>query len=169
MTNKIALVIAILALVLGGVALTNKTEAPVLGGLVEYQAKIFSALATFKGGTVHSSTYSTSSPASATLLLHEILNRSTLAITPTVGAITITLPTATVLGSGFLPSVGDSTEFTILNATGTAAATITIAGNTGVTLRKATTTSVVAGGSVGTVKLIRSSATAFQAMWLSSI
>lgn len=163
MTNKISIVLAILALVLGGIALTKESKPvePMVGGLTEYQSKLFAAPVTFDQGIVESSVLSTTSPANRTLNVSDLKDTSVILMNPTVGAITVTLPTAANLGSEFLPQIGDSKEVTIVNSTSTAAAVITVAGNTGTSLRKASTSAAVIPGGVGFLKFVRTSATTF--------
>lgn len=105
------------------------------------------ALATFDAGIRHSYTNSTSTPQTTlTLAPAEIINYETVIVTPTIAATTLTLPASSTL-STFVPTAGDWQEQEFCNATGTAAATITLAAGTGIDLETASS-SITGGGPV---------------------
>lgn len=123
---------------------------------------VAAAKATFDGGVLHSYTNATSTTATAmTMVQADILNYETLLITPNTGALTYTLPATTTLTS-LVPSAGDWQEQCWYNATGTSAATITIAAGTGIDLETASSTTagpatslVIGAGNSGCLKYIR--------------
>lgn len=119
------------------------------------------ALATFRGGVLNSYTNSTSTSATTqTLLAADIANYSTVILTPTVGAVTLTLPASSTLAT-FVPTAGDRQEQCWINASSTAAATIKFAAGTGIDLEFATSSSLILGaGNSGCFKYIRKPATA---------
>lgn len=89
----------------------------------------------------------TTTQASMTLAPSD-LNFGVIAMNPTVGSITVTLPaTTTSPMSSFLPNAGDETEVMFYNASTTVAQDITLAGGTGTLLSKASTSAAVRSGS----------------------
>jgi hypothetical protein len=78
---------------------------------------------------------------SQTLVQGDLSGYSMLAITPNTGALTLTLPASSTLTS-LIPNAGNRFSIDFYNATGTAAATITVSTGTGITLEKATTTAI---------------------------
>lgn len=109
---------------------------------------------TADGGILLSDVLSTSTPASMTLAATDLANYSSILMLPTVGSITVTLPASSTLSS-LVPTAGDVWEMTFVNSTTTNAQNITLAGGTGTTLYKATTTAFVAPGQVASLKFIR--------------
>lgn len=110
------------------------------------------------GLTSFSGAYATTSTGSETLAASDLIY-PTVVMTPNLAALTVTLPTATTLGSSFLPNTGDRMSFVLYNATSTGAAIITLAGNTGTTLVSASSTKLVLAGYYTTIEAIRTSAT----------
>lgn len=94
------------------------------------------------------------SATSYTLVQKDIQGYGTILITPTVNSLTLTLPATSTL-SQFLPKAGSRTTIFIVNATSTAAKTVTIAAGTGTLLKNATTTAAIGPGSVGRIDLVR--------------
>jgi len=76
-----------------------------------------------KGGATTSST----TAASMTLSAADVCDNSLLEITPTVGSITMTFPTAALLIADCIPNIGDERKFWMQNASTTGTAIITIA------------------------------------------
>lgn len=113
--------------------------------------------ATFDGKVLYSSANSTSTPASMTMRESDFAGYSSLLITPTVGAVTMTLPASSTI-STLIPSTGDWVDFTVVNAT-TSAFAITFAGATGVTLQQASSTLVLGNQQIAVLRLIRLAST----------
>lgn len=119
--------------------------------------------AKFRGQVTQSSTLSTSTPASLTLQASD-LAVSTILETPTVGAITLTLPATSTLTS-LIPTAGDSVVINIVNASTTVstATVVTLAGGTGMNVSVATGTAAstiaIPAKKVATITLIRLAST----------
>jgi len=102
-------------------------------------------LATFNAGYYHSYTNSTSTTATTqTLVAADILNYTSIILTPNVGALTLTFPASSTL-SAMVPVAGDSFKQCWYNATTTAAVTITFAAGTGIDFQRAATTTTDGG------------------------
>lgn len=106
------------------------------------------SLAQFDAGILHSSTLSTSTPASVTLAASDISGIESIVMLPsaTLG-ITATLPASSTL-SAVVPTAGDWAESCITNATTTTGASITIAGGTGTNLLVASSSATALGSKV---------------------
>lgn len=119
-------------------------------------------LVTADAGILLSSTYATSTSGNATLEVDALSGVSSLLITPTIGAIAVTLPTATTLNT-LSSTVGDVIDITVVNATSTqgAASVITFAGNTGLTLQQASSTLALGGQEIAVLRLIKTGASAW--------
>lgn len=125
-------------------------------------AATLSGLLTLDAGQLRSYTNSTTTPASMTLKLSDLQGYDTVLMNPTIGAITVTL-FASSTASTWLPAAGDMQETCIVNATTTAAATITFAAGTGFDLETASSTPsdlALVGGNTACFKFIRQPATA---------
>lgn len=106
------------------------------GGGITMTAGSATSVSTFtQGGGVTA----TSSAASATILASSLDVENALEVSLPVGAVTLTLPASTTFPIGTTP--GAFREFTMFNASTTAGAIITIAGNTGTLLEIASSTS----------------------------
>lgn len=137
---------------------TTLSSTLTVGGLIKADA-----------GSYVSYTNSTSTTATTqTLAAADILNYSSIILTPNTGALTLTLPASSTL-SAMVPVAGDSFEQCWYNATTTAATYITFAAGTGIDFQKnATTTTVGAdtttypidAGGYACLKYIRQPATA---------
>lgn len=103
----------------------------------------------------------TSSSGSTTFQSTDITNNATIVITPAIGAQTVTLPLGTAFASQFLPNVGDRTQIVIYNATTTATAIVTLAGNTGTKLANASTSAQIIPGGLGILNVIRTGTSSF--------
>lgn len=88
------------------------------------------------GGFRTGGTNSTSTPVSLTLKAADLATYTSVSMTPTIGAITVTLPASSTMAT-FLPNAGDRTSFVWVNASTTAAAVITVAAGTGTLLMTA--------------------------------
>lgn len=98
----------------------------------------------------------TSTGASMTMTSTDFVGKSLVQVTPTVPAVTLTFPASSTLAA-WLPNAGDSTVFTFANASTSPSVNVTIAGTTGVLLRKATTTAVIPTGGTGIIHAVRKS------------
>ncbi len=107
--------------------------------------------AKFDGGILQSSTFATSSAASADFLAANIIGINSILVTPST-AVTLGLPATTTLAS-FVPNAGDRVSIAIVNAS--ASTNLTIAGGTGTLLKNASTTAVIPGGGVGLLEFVR--------------
>lgn len=107
-----------------------------------------------KGPFSMSFTNSTTTGTAVTLQQSDFQPYNSMLVNPIVGATTLTLPASSTL-SQLVPKPGDVQQLMIVNATGTAAATVTIAGNTGTLLRKATTTPAINAGGVSELEFVR--------------
>lgn len=132
-------------------------------------AATFSAQVKNDANQLSSYTLSTTTPASMTLRESDILY-STILVTPTVGAATLTLPASSTLTT-IVPTAGDRARLVIVNASTTAGQALTIAGGTGVLLSKATTTATILSGGqgVGIIEFIRKTNTDIVANFINSI
>lgn len=84
--------------------------------------------------TITGTQNSTSTPATSyTLKAADITGYSAVVVTPNIGALTWTLPASSTL-TAFLPNAGNETGIWFEDATGTAAATLTLVANTGVSV-----------------------------------
>lgn len=117
----------------------------------------FSSTATFGGflttnaGLLQSYVNATSTTAtSMTMVQADILNYNTLLITPTVGALTYTLPATSTLTS-FVPTAGDRVDQCWYNATSTTAATVTVVAGAGIDLERTATSTI--SGSAGVIAI----------------
>lgn len=133
----------------GGLTVSGGTSA--LGTLT-------SVVTTISGLFSQTNTNATTTGTTNTLKASD-MTYSTMLINPIVGATTITLPTATTLSS-YLETTGQRTKIVVYNATTTAAATITFAGNTGVTFQGSTSTALLAGG-IDVWDVVRTGASSF--------
>ncbi len=114
--------------------------AAVFNSTVSMATASMSGLLTLDGGLLHSYASATSSTAtSVTLKQADIVNFDTVLYTPTVAAVTVTFPASSTLTS-MVPNAGDTQDQCWINATSTAAATITFAEGTGVILQVASST-----------------------------
>ncbi|MEK7180133.1 MAG: hypothetical protein AAB706_01545 [Patescibacteria group bacterium] len=92
----------------------------------------------FNAGVKYGSVNSTSTLASMTLRVEDVMNFDTVIIKPTGAAATKVLTFfASSTASHWLPQAGDTQKTCVLNATTTAATTITFAGGTGIDLQTA--------------------------------
>ena len=124
-------------------------------GVITGTTGSMSGLLTLDGGTLKSSTNSTSTTATSyTFVQADLLNYDTMLMTPNVGDLTLTLTASSSLTS-LVPNTGDTYELAIVNASTTAGIDITLAGGTGTLLRKATTTATILANSVGILQFIR--------------
>lgn len=144
-----AIVIAAVAVVIAAVALVSamNTNNSSFGGASNFDRIIedMSVVASSTTGTT------------GTLTVAQIRDNGILSYTPNTSAVTLLLPASTTF-SDFLPNVGDVTTFIIKNATGTAAATITVASSTGTILSSASTTAAniqIGAGEYGVLTLVR--------------
>lgn len=123
---------------------------------------------TTNAGHLRSYTNSTSTVAtSQTLEIGDILDYESMLMVPNTGALTLTFPASSTM-STLVPTAGDRQDFCIVNSTSTAAATITLATNTGLALQRVATSTT--SGSAGMlaipangsacVKFVRQTATA---------
>lgn len=159
---EIGLLIVIIAFIAAGFAyvLKGSKESAVVGAVNNcgnttcLTGLIVSGQTYAQGGMSEGGINSTSTPASLTLQASDFASVSLLSDTPTVGSITLTLPASSTL-SQFLPNVGDSEQFFIVNATSTAGTNITIAGGTGSLLEKSSTTTLMVAGGSATVDAFR--------------
>lgn len=140
--NKL-LITFVAGLVLGGLLVVginlSKQEKP-LGGA----GSTYTELLEFMGGFILRDTYSTTTPAAATLSAKETAGYSTVNFYPSVGAVTLTLPASSTLAS-IIPKAGDMKRVCYYNATTTAAINITLAAGTGIDVESASTTNQTAG------------------------
>lgn len=185
--NKIILwvlgAVAVAALIIGSVALVGGNQSvpqPVFGGstsdnwsvggnLSVTGTSVFTGRLTTDGGILRSSTNSTTTTATSyTLIQADLLNYSSMLITPNTGDLTLTLPASSTLTS-LVPSTGDVATIKIVNASTTAGIDITIAGGTGTLLRKATTTATILSNSVGTIEFVRKANTDIIADFTNSV
>lgn len=170
-TSKTPIVLALIAIVIAIAAFFgthSSAPTPTLGGTTNYDQLALNAGLNVTGGTIQSTgsitssstvtiggIYATTSPGSATFAVSELLY-STIASTPTVGAITLTLPASTTLSTaGFLPRAGDRTSISFYNASSTAGATVTLAGGSGSLLTTSTSTKIVYPTDVDTINIVR--------------
>lgn len=117
----------------------------------------------FNGGVQYGSVNSTSTPASMTLRLSDIQNFDTVVINPTGANSDKTLTFfASSTATAWLPKVGNRQETCFVNATTTAATTITFAAGTGIDLETASsspTDLTLLAGNVACFQFIRASST----------
>lgn len=111
----------------------------------------------------------TSTTGTAVTVAPADLAYSTMLMTLNTASATLTLPLATTLGSSFLPNIGDRMDMIIYNATTTSGIVLTVAGNTGVTLKSTTANAQIPYGGLGNLRIIRVSASAFVAYITASI
>lgn len=159
MDNTKNIVIGVLATltIVFGILLFSKpspTLPPPLGlGTDHYYQESFLAGLVEGGGIRATSTVNNAE----TLLASDFDVENVIDYTLNVQAATLTLPASTTLTS-FLPKSGDTRTILIRNAT-TTATNLTIAGATGVLLKKATTTAIIYGdtdgANYGTIKFTR--------------
>lgn len=123
---------------------------------------------TADGGLISSYTKSTTTYSTAMVLkAADILNYTTVIVSPYTSALTYTFPASSTL-STLVPVAGDSFEQCWINATTTAAATLTFAAGTGIDLKVASSTGstggdmdlTVAAGDMACLKYVRKAATA---------
>lgn len=119
-----------------------------------------------QAGTLSSYSSATSSPGTAqTLTESDIAFYDTILMTPTVGALTLTLPGAATLTT-YLPATGDMARQCWVNATTTAAATLIFAAGSGIDLETASsspTDLTVLAGETACFTFIRTGASAVSA------
>jgi hypothetical protein len=136
----------------GASTLTSGTFSSTLGvtGVTTLDGETLASLFTQGGATTSSST-----PASMTLATTDVCDNNILEITPTVGSITLTFPTATQLIADCIPNIGDEREFWMRNASSTGTAVITIAdGAGGIHLEGETLTTLIDNSEWGQISLI---------------
>ena len=98
---------------------------------------IFDALR-LGGGVTYGSVNSTTTPAAMTLRVEDVMNYDTVIVRPTGAASTLTLTFfASSTAPHWLPKAGDTQRTCFMNATTTAASTITFAAGTGIDLQTA--------------------------------
>jgi len=83
----------------------------------------FLSLLTYGGATTSSSTVQTS----RTLSTADVCNNSLLELFPTVGSITVTMPSATLMIADCIPDIGDVRTMWLFNSTSTNSIVITLA------------------------------------------
>lgn len=114
-----------------------------IGGTTFYSAAsgfVNALLTQTDGGLLQSYTNSTSTLAtSQTLVQADILNYSTILMTPNTASLTLTMPATSTLTS-FVPTVGDRQDVCFLNSTSTSATTITFVAGTGMNIQTASST-----------------------------
>ena len=110
----------------------------------------FSNKATFFGGTEFSSTFATTSTGAGTLGFRDLDGKTTI-LSTNAGALTITMPASTTLGT-FLPRAGDRASLVIVNQGTTL---LTLAGGTGTLLQTASSTKTVNIGGSATLDFVR--------------
>jgi hypothetical protein len=167
--GPVIFLIVVAALTVGFV-FTRPASSPALGGT---GGNVYSYMATFgtftvKGASSYSNTNSTSTTATTqTLVANDIVNYSTVVLTPNTNSVTLTLPATSTLPADYLATAGDWTQQCWVNATTTAAKTITFAAGTGYDLEVASTTAAggtvnltLAPGNSGCFRFIRKPATA---------
>nr|AKH47814.1 hypothetical protein [uncultured marine virus] len=120
------------------------------------------------GQLILSNELATTSTGNMTLAANDLMF-PTMLMTPNLAALTVTLPTATTLGATYLPNTGDRVRILIVNSTTTAAAIITLAGNTGMTLANASTSAKIIPGGVGLLDIVRTGASSFVASLVPTI
>ncbi len=123
------------------------------GALTSTGVSIFSTLTQGGGQLSTSTSNSTETLTAANVATADVINE-----TPNVASLTLSLPASSTLSS-VLTNVGDYRDFFIVNSTTTAGITLTIAGNTGVMLQKATSSAVIQPGKTGQIRLIRATST----------
>lgn len=130
-----------------GTTVVNGTSGAWVGSIVA------AGTAKFDSSVTYSSVNSTTTPASMTMSESDFSGYSSLLITPTVGAVTMTLPASSTITS-MIPAAGDVVDFTIVNATSSAFA-ITFAGGTGLTLQQASSTLALGSNQIAILRFIR--------------
>lgn len=148
MKETLALVLAIAALVIGVFALTRSTAvAPTEQLGASGSGQDTTSPQRFNAGVTVGGTYATATAGNAVLPASAMDDESTIIVLPTA-ATTLTVPASTTL-MNVIPRVGDSKQFMVFNR-GTSTVNLTLAGNTGVTLVKSSTTVVANGSTTGT-------------------
>lgn len=171
MTRYLLVIVAVLALLAGGVYLmqpkAGATDSTTITNPFVFQDDVtindpltvtddaaFSDELKTDANVLTSYTLSTSTTGTAVTLDDSDLLYSTVVMLPNTGALTVTLPASSTLSS-FIPNAGDRARQCWVNATSTAAGTINFAASTGIDLEKVATTTantvgqaiVAAGGS----------------------
>lgn len=135
MDNKIALVIGIVALALGGWAAFKPEKLGSVPGVSLFPTSV----TTFtQGGGI---TATSSSNSAATLLATDIDTENIVEMTWNFAAGTLTLPASSTM-TNIAPNAGDVRTIWIRNASPTAATSTTIAAGTGMTFKSAATSSL---------------------------
>lgn len=148
--NK-SLLVSVLALVLASVSVVfprtteRVVETVTLGASGSGQDT--TSTQSFLAGIVLGGVHSTSTTGTVVLQASALDDESIVYVLPT-GATTLTLPASTSL-TAVVPKVGMTRTYTVFNR-GTSTNAVTLAGNTGVTLTKASTTVVANGSTSGT-------------------
>ncbi len=161
--------IAVVVLLVGGIALLNQHAAPTPPAGSSASPDHYE-LQAFYSGLIRGGLVSTTSQATAETLgateLRAWLNSSEVSYSPGLTAAeTITLPASSTL-AGVLPHPGDSQRFCVRNATTTAGTQLTFAGSTGINLVVASSSATSLGGTllrtgkVGCFEFIRQPSTA---------
>ena len=129
----------------------------------------FSGLLTLNAGQLRSYTSATSTAASMTLRVSDVVGYDTIIVTPTGAASAKTLTFfASSTASTWLPAAGDRQETCFINSTTTAATTLIFAAGTGIDMEVATSTNngggaydlTISAGGMGCFTFVRGAATA---------
>lgn len=144
--NLVAVLVAIVALGVAVMAFTKETPAPEQLGASGSGQDTTSPQAFLAGLTV-GGMYATSTAGNAVLPGSAMDDESTIIVLPTA-ATTLTLPASTTLANT-IPRPGMSKQFMVFNR-GTSTVALTLAGNTGVTMVKSSTTVIAQGSTTGT-------------------
>lgn len=167
MVKNLTLVIAVVALILGGLAfVTKEPSGEPLGAT---PGGDFTNPVAFLAGVTNSNIVATTSQGSVTVTANEFrtwANGNMVSFSPgLVAGATVTFPASSTVSS-LVPKAGDRQTFCIRNATTTANVLLTMAGSTGINLVVASSSATALGskvlntGKVGCVTLIRQPATA---------
>lgn len=150
MINKIIGFVAVIALLVGGLALYESSKAPAQPVGAASGNDFFNQINTH-AGQVNSTLLATTSQGSVTVTANEFggwLNSSIVSYIPiATAAATITLPASSTL-KGVLQNAGDKQSFCFRSATTTAGIYTTIAGGTGTNLLVASSSISALGGVV---------------------
>lgn len=151
--NKVAIVVAAFALVLGGAALAlgggktvveRVTEVGANPGPEATQHQFFLSGSTEGGKVVATSTSGTTVPLTAS----DLTDTSTIDVTLNVQDATLSFPASSTL-TGIIPKAGMTRTIKVRNATTTLAMDLTVTGGTGVLLKRASSSSVIVGDTDG--------------------
>ena len=144
--NIVAVLVAIIALGVAVMAFTKESQAPAEKLGASGSGQDTTSPQFFLGGLVVGGMFSTSTQGSMVIPGSSMDDESTIMILPT-GATTATLPASTTLAN-IIPRPGMTKTYTIFNRS-TSTVVLTLAGNTGVTLKKSSTTVTANGISTG--------------------